>query len=502
MYSPVNGGSVPRSRSTWNWAGVSRRRHSSSLSSRRSTPAIGGRLAPRSRPATRAAGPGGERRLEEALADPLQREAGEVVTRVVQLAGEPLQRRDRVEGRLARQRARRGRDRRLEPVLLGTDPRPERRAREAGDGAETGEELRRDRSLDEGIDEADGPGRGRVEQGRAARPSAPWRPHGARVPGPPTAAATVASHERPGVRALAAGGRREGTELEEGACAARERLGLLGAEEAGDGLRHAARERLAAGEELARQRLAGEVPHHGAQLGLRVEAQAVVDGVDPSGPVDEQVAALAVGVVGEEVEAGDATKRRVVPLVLEQREVVLLEVRLDEALERSLAERPVAPQHRLGDDAETEGLGELVGGDLPAVQAGGEVPQAALAARRLVHGPTEPIPPDRDEEGGVRAPGHPADELEGAAPQQRQPLRRAQVSGGRWPFVLGHAWPLGSSGKPHSGHGGRPASTRRTPSIARAPACSRVRARRASAPSSSSPTSSSARTTMRSSRAS
>ena len=60
--------------------------------------------------------------------------------------------------------------------------------------------------------------------------------------------------------------------------------------------------------------------------------------------------------------------------------------------------------------------------------------------------------------------------------------RVAQVTGGRWPFVRGQSWPEGSRGSPQSGHGGRPASTRRVAWMAKAAACSRVRAMRSTWP--------------------
>ena len=55
------------------------------------------------------------------------------------------------------------------------------------------------------------------------------------------------------------------------------------------------------------------------------------------------MAALAVGVVGDEVEGADARAARSwCSGALAQREVVLLEVGVDEQLERALAVRPVA----------------------------------------------------------------------------------------------------------------------------------------------------------------
>ena len=96
------------------------------------------------------------------------------------------------------------------------------------------------------------------------------------------------------------------------------------------------------GAELAgRQRLAGELPDHGAQLEVGGEAQPVVDRPDPVAG-EQAVAALAVGVVGEDVEHGDRLQL-VVQLgpLLGDREVVLAVVGVHEPLQRPLAQRGV-----------------------------------------------------------------------------------------------------------------------------------------------------------------
>ena len=89
-------------------------------------------------------------------------------------------------------------------------------------------------------------------------------------------------------------------------------------------------------------RLAAELPDHRAQLELGVEAQPVVDGPDVAVGVEQAVAALAVRVVGQEVERADALELGPPSLVLDEREVVLLEVGVDEPLQRTQAERHVA----------------------------------------------------------------------------------------------------------------------------------------------------------------
>ena len=57
-----------------------------------------------------------------------------------------------------------------------------------------------------------------------------------------------------------------------------------------------------------------------------MEAQTIVHAVDAAVGAQQAVAALPVGVVGDQVEGADALEPGVVPGVLVQREVVLLEV--------------------------------------------------------------------------------------------------------------------------------------------------------------------------------
>src|SRR5881628_1959174 len=68
--------------------------------------------------------------------------------------------------------------------------------------------------------------------------------------------------------------------------------------------------------------------------------------------------------------------------VLVQREVVLLEVGLDEELERPLTVRPGALD-RERDEPPAERLGEVPGGQLALEQAAREIPQRPLAAFEL-----------------------------------------------------------------------------------------------------------------------
>src|SRR4029450_9950337 len=131
-----------------------------------------------------------------------------------------------------------------------------------------------------------------------------------------------------------------------------------------------------------RNRLAREVPDDRAELGVLVEDQPVVDGEDAPRRPEEAVPALAVGIVGEEVEEADAAEGVVVRRVLHQAEVVLFEVGMDEELERPLTVRPLARDGKR-DQPPAERFREHVGGELALPQAWREIPQPALTRPRL-----------------------------------------------------------------------------------------------------------------------
>ena len=73
------------------------------------------------------------------------------------------------------------------------------------------------------------------------------------------------------------------------------------------------------------QVVTGEIPDDGSEFELLVEAQAIVDGPEFAVFAEEDVSTLAVGVVRNEIEGADLFERWVVSLVLEKREVVLIE---------------------------------------------------------------------------------------------------------------------------------------------------------------------------------
>ena len=198
--------------------------------------------------------------------------------------------------------------------------------------------------------------------------------------------------------------------------------------------------------------LAAEGPDHRAQLGLHVEGQAVVDGVDGAVRSEQAVAALAVGVVGEEVEDAHAPEAVVVGGVLDQGEEMLLEVGVHEELERSLSVGAV-PLDGQGDEPPAQRLGEEIGGDLALVEPGGKVPERPLAALRLVDGQRGgAVQGQLGQERGVAAPRHAALHPHRAGGQDGGRVRgrgrpRAQ---GLWPFLRGQRCPPGSMGPPHT----------------------------------------------------
>jgi hypothetical protein len=195
------------------------------------------------------------------------------------------------------------------------------------------------------------------------------------------------------------------------------------------------------GEDRVGDRLAGEVPHDRAQLGRYREAQAVVDSPDVAIVVEQAVTALAIGVVGDEVEHRHHAQRVVVAGVLEQREVVLGEVGVDEALVRPAAVGSVVARHRLRNHGPPERGREDVRRDLAAIEAVGKVPQRTLATQWLVdRGKRHAVETNLGEERSVRTPRQPPRQLHLAPGQDRQSF------GGRWPLVRGHTWPKGSRG--------------------------------------------------------
>src|SRR5262249_40228229 len=219
-----------------------------------------------------------------------------------------------------------------------------------------------------------------------------------------------ALHERPGI-AMAAAIDREAFAAGQRRGALAQRLLLILIQERSDLLRQPrARDAPDVGQHLTRDRLAAEVPDDRAELRLDVEAEAVVDAVDPV-RAEQAVAALAIGVVGDEIEETHPLELRPVLGLLPQGEVVLLEIGIDEELEGAFAVRPVALD-RERHEPPPERLREMPRRELALVEPARKIPERPFPALGLV---------DRErlrarkrhlgEEGRVRGPRHAA--LEG-----------------------------------------------------------------------------------------
>src|SRR5262249_7233557 len=133
-----------------------------------------------------------------------------------------------------------------------------------------------------------------------------------------------------------------------------------------------------------RDRLSREVPDDGAQLRLSVEAEAIVDRVEAAVAAEQTMPALAVGVVRDQIEGAEARERRPLPRTPRDREVMLVELGVDEQLHGAWAIGALARERRR-DEPEPERLGQLVGGHLAPVEPPREVPERPLAALGLVH---------------------------------------------------------------------------------------------------------------------
>ena len=195
------------------------------------------------------------------------------------------------------------------------------------------------------------------------------------------------------------------------------------------------------------------------------------------------MAALPVGVVGEQVEGADLPQPVVVLGSLDQGEVVLLEVGRHEALERSLAEGPVS-LHGRGHEAPAERLGEMVGRDLPPEEPRWKVPERPLAALRLVHAErARVLEYQLHQKGRVAAPRHAALHRDAAAGEQiecrRSRRHRAHLT--TCPLLRGQTCPSGSLGWLHMGQRGRPARTSARARSTKAVAWTRVMRKRATA---------------------
>ena len=130
----------------------------------------------------------------------------------------------------------------------------------------------------------------------------------------------------------------------------------------------------------------------------------------------QAVAALAVGVVGEQVEHADALQLVVVRARPREREVVLLEVGVDEPLQRA---RRRAGRRRAatvsGTRSQPSASRQLEGRDLALVEPAGKSHSGRSPRRACRRARVDVVVRrrhDLDEERAVRAPGHAAEQLE------------------------------------------------------------------------------------------
>ena len=180
-----------------------------------------------------------------------------------------------------------------------------------------------------------------------------------------------------------------------------------------------------------------------------MERESVVDRIDRS-LAEEAVPALAIGVVREQIEEADLLQALVVRGILTQREIMLLEVRRHELLQRAVAEGAFAldrPRHQ----CPAECFRKQVRGDLTTVDRRRKVPERALAAARLVDGlASRTVQRELDEERRVGAPRHPALDRDLAVAKQVELTlsgRRGRCSAGRrgpWGLWAAGTWDRGA----------------------------------------------------------
>jgi hypothetical protein len=139
-------------------------------------------------------------------------------------------------------------------------------------------------------------------------------------------------------------------------------------------------------EQIVWNGLSAEIPKHGAEFVLLVEADPVIDGEEFAGLfLEEDVTALAVGVVDEQVEEDDGLEEQF--FLGREIKVVIVGVVRDELLERACAVRPLLAQRREGNEVKAERLADEVGGNF--AQGEGvllEIPKRLFAARGFIDG--------------------------------------------------------------------------------------------------------------------
>ena len=140
------------------------------------------------------------------------------------------------------------------------------------------------------------------------------------------------------------------------------------------------------GEQLFLDRFTGELPDHGAQLILMMEADAVVNGPHTLIVAIETVTGLAVGVVDEIVEERKAAQGGGIAGIFAHIKVVDIRITFDEKLDAARPARPVT-QDGGRHDGPAESLADEKGGGLALTEgADREIPEGIFAAARFVDG--------------------------------------------------------------------------------------------------------------------
>ena len=170
---------------------------------------------------------------------------------------------------------------------------------------------------------------------------------------------------------------------------------------------------------IGRKRQAHPAPEHRPQLWLGREGHAVIHPEDVTVRHRHQVAALAIGVVGDGIEDGHPAQSRVV--ADDHRDEVDIAIRVDPLLDHPLAEGAVA-QHGRRHETPAGRLGDEERGDLALRERPlGEVEERALGDRGLVDR-VERLAQrgvmDQDDQGLVRGSGQAPDDLQGAVAQR------------------------------------------------------------------------------------
>ena len=189
---------------------------------------------------------------------------------------------------------------------------------------------------------------------------------------------------------------------------------------------------------VRRQRISREVPDHRAQLVFHVEAEPVVD--RPEATVgEEDMTALAIRVVGDDVEGREVAEHLVGLGIFSQGEVVLLGVFIDIELERARSERTVLSGHGGRDKLEADRVADDPGRDLSTPEPTGKIPERPLTTLGLVDRLERlTVEGDLDEQRRVRAVGEAGLDGDLAESQDLVDSRR-HVMGARCPLVRGQS---------------------------------------------------------------